>query len=225
MSAGHGQWRRPEERDQTLRPTTGRHRRTEPAGSSGLLARDHDMARLRAKLISPEKGYADLTDGVLFAYVQAGKPPLSVLGKAVGYSKATLSKVLSGKAMPSWKLVRDLGTALRVPASTVEEWSVYWTAANLARRKPATVQGRAAVPAVPGTAQDNESGTGDAQTGYTCPQCGSWVVDTARHTGWHMRIEPTGRSAPASESLGEGWNARSEELTLLREVLGTDTEG
>ncbi|AGL14230.1 hypothetical protein [Actinoplanes sp. N902-109] len=205
--------------DRPGQPPAGRHRRTETPAPAPL-GRDHEAARLRAKLMNPHQAYTDLIDGLSFAYVQAGKPPLGVLGRTVGYSKATLSKTLSGKAMPSWRLVLGLGTALKVPVSTMQDWSAFWTAANMSRREPATVAGRAAVPAVPGTAQETGSGASDAQTGYTCPQCGSWVVDTARHTGWHMRIEPTGRPAPPAESLGKGWNARSEEWTLLREALG-----
>jgi hypothetical protein len=58
----------------------------------------------------------------------------------------------------------------------VQEWLLLWTAANTLRRNPDA--GRPA----PGTT----AATTDA--GYTCPKCGSWVVDTALHTGWHLQI-------------------------------------
>lgn len=185
------------------------------------LAHEHELARMRARLMNPESAARELADRLHFAHLNAGKPALSGLGDAVHYSKATLSKVFAGKMVPAWPLVEKLGEELRVPQQTVvQEWFHLWTAANTLRRKPDTVRGRATVPPAPGTA--GTSAALSAQTGYTCPKCGSWVVDTTLHTGWHMQIEPTGRAAPATESIGAGRNVGSREIDLLREVLGSD---
>jgi hypothetical protein len=60
-----------------------------------------------------------------------------------------------------------------------------------------------------------------AQTGYTCAECGSWVVDTARHTDWHEAMEAGGRPTPLAESLGPDWDVRSHDINMLRVALGT----
>ncbi|MBB4767031.1 helix-turn-helix domain-containing protein [Amorphoplanes digitatis] len=202
----------------------GRHRaecastttgpQTDPPGTTGrpsnaALAREHELARMRAKLMDPETAARELAERLTFAHVNAGKPALGALGEAVHYSKATLSKVFAGKMVPSWPLVENLAVALRVPPQTVvQEWLHLWTAANTLRRGTDA----------PGTAEAEST-----RTGYTCPKCGSWVVDTALHTGWHMQIEPSGRAAPASESIG-GWNAQSREISLIQEALAPDGE-
>jgi len=187
----------------------GRHRAGRPAAaaaeeessstwrvSKAALAREHELARMRAKLMDPETAARELAERLNFAHVNAGKPALGGLGEAVHYSKATLSKVFAGKMVPAWPLVEDLGAALHVPPQTVvQEWYHLWTAANMLRRKPDTVHRRAAAPLVPGTA--TVAGSAAAQTGYTCPKCGSWVVDTALHAEWHTQIEPIdGRTTP-----------------------------
>lgn len=210
----------------TPREETGLAPETPPSTwrvSKAALAREHELARMRAKLMDPETAARELAERLNFAHVNAGKPALSCLGEAVHYSKATLSKVFAGKMVPAWPLVEDLGVALRVPPQTVvQEWYHLWTAANMLRRRPDAVRGRATVPPVPGTAA--AGGSASAQTGYTCPKCGSWVVDTTLHTEWHMQIEPSGRSAPATESI-DGWTAaHSHEINLLREALENDDE-
>jgi len=190
--------------------------------SSAALAREHELARMRAKLMDPETAARELAERLTFAHVNAGKPALSVLGEAVHYSKATLSKVFAGKMVPSWPLVENLAVALQVPPQTVvQEWLHLWTAANTLRRNAATAREHAGVQLLPGTAATAEA---SARAGYTCPKCGSWVVDTALHTDWHMRVETSGRPAPASESIDGGWNAQSREISLIREALGTDGE-
>ncbi|MET0493675.1 MAG: hypothetical protein ABW000_11150 [Actinoplanes sp.] len=124
--------------------------------------------------------------------------------------------------VPAWPLVQKLGAALRVPSQTVmHEWYPLWTAANLCRRKPDTVRGQAAVPPVPGTAAA-ATGSAAAQTGYPCPKCGSWVVDTGLHAEWHMRIEPSGRGAPPSESIEGGWSAQPHEINLLQKAFSNE---
>jgi hypothetical protein len=162
-----------------------------PADPGAAPRRDHESARLRAKMMNPETAYTDLIERLNYAVVQAGKPPLSALGKEVDYSKAQLSKVLTGKAMPSWVLVQRLGEHLRMPPSVMDEWYTLWTAANMHGRQTPT----AAPSPSTGTA------VADGQTSYKCQRCGSWVVDTTLHTTWHMAFNPP--NEPVA-----GWHAR-----------------
>jgi hypothetical protein len=124
---------------------------------------------------------------------------------------------------PTWQLVRKLGEALRVPAQFVaQEWHALWIAADLYRtRRAGMARGSAAV-AIPGTATGATSAL-TGQTGYTCPQCGSWVLDTTAHTDWHMRMEPSRQDAPATESV-MGRNVDLHEIKLIKEALGTDDQ-
>jgi hypothetical protein len=172
----------------------GRHR--VPAGEHEAGARfrppddglGHELARMRAKLTNPETARADLAEQLRFAHIHADRPPLSALGKAVGYSKATLSKVLSGKMLPTWVLVRDLGMQLGVPPETVErEWFPLWTAAHLHRSRSGAGRARADVA---------------ARSGHPCGTCGSWVVDPALHRDWHRSALPAGlvRAVPLERS-------------------------
>jgi hypothetical protein len=193
------------------------------------LVRDHELARRRAKFVDGTTAWTDLVEVLRFAHLQAGKPSLSMLNTQVRYSKATLSKVLSGKMMPSWKLVELLGQALRVPSAVVvQDWLPLWTAAEMHRAKRlGAIRGTAKVPA-PGSTVEPATGTSaatvaalTAATGYTCPKCGSWVVDTPVHTGWHMRLEQAGQAPPAAEPITEGAIA-DREIRLLREALGQD---
>jgi hypothetical protein len=189
MTTG-GRWRAPHDPSLATRLAAARPReplrQQEPLRQHDpLRQRDHEMARLRAKLMNPETAYADLIERLNYAVVQGGKPSLSALGKQVDYSKATLSKVLTGKAMPSWVLVRRLGEHFQVPPPVVHEWYTLWTAANMhGRRSTITRDQAAGSPPATGTAAASEAA-------FTCPQCGSWVVDTTLHTDWHLAFEPS----------------------------------
>jgi transcriptional regulator with XRE-family HTH domain len=196
---------------------------TAPRQDRAAAARDHELARMKAKFIAGETAGADLAERLRFAHRQDGKVSLDVLGAAVGYSKATLSKVFNGKMPPTWALVRKLGAELKVPQTLVmQEWLPLWIAADTHRQHKPTPAHADATP----TVNDSADGTAAAlnsPTGHTCTKCGSWVVDVARHTGWHMAQEPGGR-APDAESMGANWNGESQEYTLLREALGRNPE-
>jgi hypothetical protein len=173
-----------------------------------IVARDHEVARMKAKFINGGEAGPDLAERLQFAHRQSGKVSLDALGAAVGYSKATLSKVFNGKMAPTWALVRKLGAELKVPQTLVmQEWLPLWIAADTHRQKK----------------PDPARGESPEAAGHSCTKCGAWVVDVARHTGWHMAQEPGGRP-PDAESMGAGWNGESQELTLLREALGQDPE-
>ncbi|SNY72857.1 helix-turn-helix domain-containing protein [Paractinoplanes atraurantiacus] len=181
--------------------------------------RDHELARMKAKLMNGEAAGAELAERLRFAHVQAGKQSLDALGAAVGYSKATLSKVLNGKMSPAWALVRKLAAEFKVPLSVLnQEWHPLWIAADMHRQQnrgqlaeTAEIPRTGTVPASPG------------QAGHTCPKCGAWVVDSPMHAGWHMTMEPGGE-APDAESMDEAWNHQSQGFNLLREALGTDRD-
>lgn len=186
--------------------------------------REHELARMRAKLMNGEAAAGELAERLRFAHCQAGKPPLGALCSAVGYSRATLSKVFNGKMAPTWALVRKLGAYFKVPQIHVtQEWLPLWIAADMHRHQKPVARGSA--PVVPqrllpaGAAGTSDALTGP--TGYSCPKCGGWVVDTTRHTGWHMAMEPGG-SPPDAESTGDSWNATSQDLRLLRQALDSD---
>ncbi|MCU7726672.1 helix-turn-helix domain-containing protein [Actinoplanes sp. KI2] len=223
-------------REEAPRMPVGRHRRATGRETEAAEAHPREIpfpysdaeARNRAKLMDPDRAYDDLIADLSLTYTRAGKPSLTALGDKVEYSKATLSKVFCGKAMPSWVLVQRLGRCFRVPPAVLREWHILWTAANMHRRQPGTIRGRASVPVAEpvrlptGTAGHSESdGVNVAQTAFKCDRCGSWVNDTALHLEWHMTIDPSGGTAPPSESI-TGWNARSDELTLLRRLFDDD---
>jgi hypothetical protein len=178
--------------------------------SREALAREHEAARMRAKLMDPETAVRELAERLTFAHVNAGKPSLAVLSEAVHYSKGTLSKVFAGKMMPSWPLVEDLAVELGVPTQTVvREWFHLWTAANTLRRKPAVEQEQIVVQPAP---------TG---TVYPCRECGSWTADPALHSGWHRQIGEAGRGGPTAGPMGD-WPVQSRAFSPNREVLGAD---
>lgn len=190
---------------------SGRHRQmaardgaeAEQRAANGMSAhRAHEAARMRAKMTDPAKAYEDLVDGLNWAHVRAGKPALGVLSDQVAYSKATLSKVFTGKAMPSWVLVQRLGRHLNVPPGVVQAWYGMWTAANMPRRR-ADRPGN-------GNPGGGTTGTGAGKTGYPCEKCGSWVVDTARHEGWHGEIEAVSspQAPPATDLTRIGRTGR-----------------
>jgi DNA-binding CsgD family transcriptional regulator len=171
--------------------------------------------RRRALLTDPEAAKRELAQRLTFAYWNAGKPSLAVLSESVRFSKVALSNVFAGRTLPTWPLITGLAAELLVPDETVtREWFDLWTAASALRSEREAVAEAAAVGSVSGTAAPTPD-----EAGYTCTQCGSWVVNTVVHTSWHMRNEGTGRSAPAIESLAEAWPAGIE-LGLIREAFG-----
>ena len=210
-------------------PNEGRHRAdpararklgpaSGPAGrpSSEALAREHEAARMRAKLMNPETAVRELAERLTFAHVNAGKPALSVLSEAVHYSKGTLSKVFAGKMIPSWPLVEDLAVELGVPTETVvREWFHLWTAANTLRRKPGA-QRAAAPPAPNAGASVKTAATGP---GYPCPECGTWVIDPALHSGWHQQVGETGPGGPNAGPVA-GWSLQPRTSGLNHGTLG-----
>ena len=140
-----------------------------PAGSPNASR----AAQMLEPPISAHAG-AELADRLRQAWVRAGKPHMEQMGDEVGYSKATISKVLSGKMPPAWHLVRKLGVLLEVPSAVIaEQWHPLWIAADNFRR------------AAPDAAQDAPM----EPAGRVCDRCGSWVIDLERHTEWHLQLD------------------------------------
>lgn len=117
---------------------------------------------------------AELAGKLKQAWTLAGRPDLGDVGDRVGYSKATLSKVLAGRTAPTWHLVRKLGVAFDVPLETVgDEWHELWIAADDFRRGVPT----------------SRSGGAERDGGYICDRCGAWVMNTQLHAEWHEEVE------------------------------------
>jgi hypothetical protein len=144
---------------------------------------DHESAREENGIVPidpveflsrPGDPGARLAEQLKRAWVAAGRPPMCDVGDQVGYHKASISKVLSGKMPPAWHLVRKLGGVFGVPDDIVrDEWHRLWVAADELRRERQVD---------PGAATERQQ----------CPHCGSWVADPAVHERWHgeMDAEP-----------------------------------
>ena len=114
----------------------GRHRRpvtNELSPEARAFSRDHQAARMRAKLMNSATGYRRLIEALTAAHAAAGAPTLYILADAVGYPTDTLSDVFGGRVLPPWVLVTRLGERFGVPAAVVTEWYTLWTAAKLHR--------------------------------------------------------------------------------------------
>ncbi|GIF11710.1 helix-turn-helix domain-containing protein [Actinoplanes teichomyceticus] len=182
---------------------------TTPRAERAAAAREHELARMKAKLINGETAGAELAERIRFAYQQNGKLSLETLGGLVGYSKATLSKVFNGKMAPAWALVRKLGTELKVPQALVmQEWLPLWIAADTYRhRKPSASRATAPIPVETIPAAGPAAAVAlTGPTGHTCPKCGGWVVDAAQHANWHTVTE-SGASQPPGDPIGKSWVA------------------
>jgi hypothetical protein len=126
---------------------------------------------------------AELADRLRFAWAHAGEPRLDRVGDEVGYDAETIANVLSGTMAPAWHLVRKLGIALGVPATTiVEEWHPLWIAAD-GHRQAELAEGT------------------ETPAAYPCGRCGSYVIDVRLHADWHLRLDQpgSGRSADSPE--------------------------
>jgi transcriptional regulator with XRE-family HTH domain len=168
-----------------------------------------EQAIQTAQWLDGERAGAELAVQLRLAWIGKGKPRLAELGDQVGYSKATISKVLSGKMPPAWRLVRKLGAALGISESTVnQEWHPMWIAADKHRHK------------APGLALENEPAGSDLKPpGHVCPWCGGWVVNTQLHVIWHMRLQQVGQS-PASTESEAARIADAHWWASLRDALG-----
>lgn len=179
---------------------------------------DHELTQARARLHNPKTAGTELAEKLTKARLAAGKPSMRKIGKSVGYSVSTVSKVLAGKMPASWKMVRALAHEFDVPDSTLtDQWQPLWIAAESYRQRRENGLDE------PG---DTPPAATVAPAGHTCDRCGSWVTDTAKHVAWHMQLEPAASAEETLESLdetptGDPWGPVRAELS---EVLDPHTK-
>jgi transcriptional regulator with XRE-family HTH domain len=198
--------------DLVVHTSVGRATVLPAAGASARQAiaqLSQEQAIRTAQWLDGERAGAALAVQLRLAWVGKGKPRLADLGDQVGYSKATISKVLSGKMPPAWRLVRKLGAALGISESTVnQEWHPMWIAADKHRHE------------APGLALDSDPAGSDLKPpGHVCPWCGGWVVNTQVHVMWHMQLQQVGQQ-PAPTGAEAGRIADAYRWASLRDALG-----
>ena len=187
-----------------VQTSVGRATMLPPAGAGAGNVPGHEQAIRTAEWLDGERAGAALADQLRLAWVAADKPPMAGLGDQVGYSKATISKVLSGKMPPAWRLVSKLGAALGISDKTVnDKWYPMWIAADKHRHK------------APGLAAANEV----KPPGHECPLCGGWVVNTQQHVVWHMQLQQVGQY-PAATGSEAARIADAHWWASLRDALG-----
>ncbi|GAA0800085.1 helix-turn-helix domain-containing protein [Spirilliplanes yamanashiensis] len=136
-----------------------------------VIAPSEERVLRRVRLIDSETAGAVLAAELKQAYTEAGSPGMGELGDAIVYSKATVSRVLSGKMHPKWTFVDRFAVVLGVPQEIVtRQWRPLWIAADLYRQKTG--------------APRNGPGRSDS-AGFACELCGAWAVDFDRHADWH----------------------------------------
>jgi hypothetical protein len=190
-----------------VQTSVGRATVLPPAGASTgnvVAQQSREQAIRTAGWLDGERAGAALADQLRLAWVAANKPSMAVIGDRVGYSKATISKVLSGKMPPAWRLVSKLGSALGISESTINnEWHPMWIAADKYRHK------------APGLAPENDV----TPPGHVCPLCGGWVVNTQQHFIWHMQLQQASQFPTSAESEAARI-ADAHRWASLRDALG-----
>jgi transcriptional regulator with XRE-family HTH domain len=176
-----------------IEPRAGVERIVVPTDTAELLARQGLTPPTERDATGPDVR-GQLADRLRRAWINAGKPPMSAVGDEVGYSKASISKVLAGKMAPSYRLIRKLGVVLGVPAETVEEWHRLWLAADAERNRPVGIAQRS--------------------TTQVCPRCGCVVSGRLIHEAWHATQDVDGPPSSTPEQVAE-----SHEWASLRDAL------
>ena len=142
-----------------------------PAGPANEIRSPSPAGKLGNHAPDPRDPGVELADQLKQAWVAAGRPSMSEVGDEVGYSKASISKVLSGKMAPAWQLVRKLGVTLGVPREIVQGvWHPLWIAADT-RRRHATDAPDLRTPQHP------------------CARCGCVVAEPRDHEAWHAGLD------------------------------------
>lgn len=128
----------------------------------------------------PAAAHKRLVETLNAARVTAGKPTLRVLAQQVECSESLLSRVLNGRLLPNRGLLTRLAQTLDVSKPIfISIWLPLWEAAN-----------RKGIP-TPDKQSQSTSGTQSESglpAGFECPECGSWVVNPARHISWHAQL-------------------------------------
>ena len=120
---------------------------------------------------------------------EAGEPSLRQIERLTGrgLTIATMSRMLNGKAVPSWFFTRRFLSACGIDENTIETvWRPKWVQMADVRR-PLDSQ--------PPVTADEQPGTSPSTT---CPECGLVVGDPDLHRKWH---ETQDRPAPPPTAL------------------------
>lgn len=147
----------------------------------------------------PEAARTKLVEALTKARLMAGNPPLRILAAAPNhrYSVSMLSRVFSGKALPSSELLLGLAETLNVEMSTFKGvWQPLWRAAHAS--KPAQQ-----VPAHPKADAVTAESSSPPAGGFECPACGSWVVNPSRHIEWHLELQAGTKRSGAHLRIAE----------------------
>lgn len=121
--------------------------------AAGPLRQDDDDSAPAAS----GRALAALAEALREARARAGNPSYRMIARRVRYSSSSISRAFSGKVLPSWELIRQLGDVLEVPPARIDgEWRASWEAARLLRdSQPRAVDTIRSSTEVPLTAPDD----------------------------------------------------------------------
>lgn len=135
---------------------------------------------------------------------EAGEPSLREINRRSGNTLtiATTSRMLNGKAVPSWFFTQQFLSACEIDTDTIKTfWRPKWVQMTDVLH-PLNSQ-----PLVAATGQP------DASPGMTCPECGLIMGDPELHRGWHETQNPptprpTALHAVSEHQDGKPWIRR-----------------
>jgi hypothetical protein len=111
------------------------------------------------------------------ARLEAGNPSYADMSKTTILSKPTITRMLNGVAVPTWRTVDAFLTACgKTPDEIEAEWKPRWVALK-----------KAAKAAKPSTTPATTVAELTMPSGMTCPDCGCWVTDRSRHAEFHKQ--------------------------------------
>ncbi|GAA2820818.1 helix-turn-helix domain-containing protein [Nonomuraea rubra] len=125
--------------------------------------------------------HEQLVRDLLHRHRRVGQPTQRTLEKKSNISKSTISRVMSSQIFPSWEVLRAILLALDVDEEDVETWwKERWIAVSDLLR-----------PLGPASADrpDFRPGLVPTQDAVECEDCGSLVINAARHREWHAAME------------------------------------
>jgi hypothetical protein len=130
---------------------------------------------------------------------QAGEPSYSDIERVArarqALSKPTISRALTGKAFPNWRVTEGILFGCGLNEQDIVSWRTRWASV---RDLVQPLEDEGSMPAA-GLDDDSSDETG-APAGEECESCGAWVTNKLRHHEWHIAIErrPRLRSVPGS---------------------------
>jgi hypothetical protein len=111
------------------------------------------------------------------ARLEAGDPSYADMSKTTILSKPTITRMLNGAVVPTWRTVDAFLTACGKSPDEIEaEWKPRWVELK-----------KAAKDATPSTTPATTMAELTMPSGMTCPDCGGWVTDRALHAEFHKQ--------------------------------------